>query len=216
MDASKTVPSWVGRMIGIFEQPSVIAAIITVVGGAIIALVNKFYVRNRLRVEVRAWNYRTSEALKKIAMEPLDDIDPMRTLIRAGGYMMVTITNISKKKISGVSVMAPNSDMSMFLQIDDANEIMEIKKAQPFSVGDIQPKHSRVMHIWCNVDVSEFDFFRLKRVLRISADEFDSVLLRFPAPRYLRTKYEGQLVPCFIFLVLAAFFIALFSGFIHE
>ena len=175
-----------GGMIEFFKQSPVFAAIIALVGAAIIVpLVKMFYfdIQKRLRVEVRAWNYRTSEALKKIALEPFDAkhdyIDPMRTLIGAGGYMMVTITNISKKKISGVTVMALNSsDMSMFLQIDDGNEIIEIEKAQPISVGDIRPKHSRVMHIWCNVDVSKFEFSRLKSLLRISADELDSVRLK--------------------------------------
>jgi hypothetical protein len=209
-------------MIEFLKQPPIFAALIAVVGAAIGALVKKFYfdVQKRLRVEVRAWNYKMSEASKKIAREQFDAkhdyFSPMRTLIDAGGYMMVTITNSSKKKISGVTVMAPNSDMSMFLQIDDGNEIREMKKAQPISVGDIQPKHSRVMHIWCNVDVSEFDLSRLKSLLRISADEFDSVRLRFPMPRYLWTKYEPPLVLIFIVLVFAALFIAVYSDFIHE
>ena len=207
-------------MIEFFKQSPVFAALIALVGTAIIALVTKFYVQNRLRVEVRAWNYTTSEAVKKIAMEPFDAkhdyIDPMRKLMSTGGYMMVTITNISKKKISGVTVMAPNSDMSMFLQIEDGNEIIEIKKAQPISVGDIQPKHSRVMHIWCNVDVTKFEFSHLKGLLRISADELDSVRLRFPMPRYLWTKYEPQLFLIFILLVFALFFIGVYSGFIYK
>jgi hypothetical protein len=186
-------------MIEFFEQPPVFAAVIVVIGAAIIApLVKKFYfdVQNRLRVEVRAWNYKTSEAVKKIAMEPLDAKHDYgnRTLIRAGGYMTVTITNISKKRISGVSVMVPDSIMSMFLQINDAEEIIEVKKAQLISVGDIQPKHARVVHIWCNVDVSEFAFSVLKHLLQISADELDSVRLRFPMPRYLWKKYEFRLV----------------------
>jgi hypothetical protein len=210
-------------MIEFFKQPPIFAAIIALVGAAIIVpLVKMLYfdVQKRLRVEVRAWNYKMSEASKKIAREQFgakhDYFSPMRTLIDAGGYLMVTITNSSKKKISGVTVMAPNSDMSMFLQIDDGDEIREMKKAQPISVGDIQPKHSRVMHIWCNVDVSEFDLSRLKSLLRISADEFDSVRLRFPMPRYLWTKYEPPLVLIFIVLGFAALFIALYSGFIHE
>src|ERR1700730_477963 len=172
-------------MIEFFEQPSVIAAIISVVGAA---LVKKFYfdVQNRLRVEVRAWNYKTSEAAKKIWLELFDAKrdyhSTMRRVLDVGGYMMVAITNISKKKISGVTVMVPDSNMSMFLQIDDADEIIEVKKAQPVSVGDIQPTHSRLITVWCNVDVSKFDFPVLKHLLRISADELDSVHLRFPMP----------------------------------
>jgi hypothetical protein len=210
-------------MIEFFKQPPVIAAIIIVIGAAIIApLVKKFYfdVQSRLRVEVRAWNYKTSEAVKKIVREPYDAkreyFAPMRRLIDAGGYMMVTLTNIGKKKISGVSVMAPDNPLGMFWQIDDADEIIEVKQGQPIGVGDIQPKHSRVIHIWCNVDVSDFNFFPLKRLLRISADELDSVRLRFPMPRYLWKKYDLRLVWTFNFILFAALFISLYFGFIHD
>src|ERR1700688_3951908 len=95
-------------MIEFFEQPSVIAAIITVVGAA---LVKKFYfdVQKRLRIEVRACNYKTSEAAKKIWLEAFDAKrdyhSTMRRVLDVGGYMMVTIINIGKKKILGWRVM---------------------------------------------------------------------------------------------------------------
>jgi hypothetical protein len=209
-------------MIEFFEQPSVFGPIFIVVATAIGALVKKFYfdVQSRLRVEVRAWNYKLSEASKKIAREEFDAkrdyFSPMRTLIDAGGYMMVTITNSSKKKISGVSIMVPDSNMTMSLQIDDAGEIIEVKKGQLIGVGDIQPKHSRVMHIWCNVDVSEFHFSVLKHLLRISADELDSVRLRFPMPRYQWKKYEFRLIWISNVLIYAAAFTALYFGYIHK
>jgi hypothetical protein len=81
-----------------------------------------------LRVEVRPWNYKTSEALKKLVREPFDAKQqyfvPMRMFVDAHGYMMVTITNIGKKKISSVSVMAPDYKLDMVWQIDDAEEFL--------------------------------------------------------------------------------------------
>jgi hypothetical protein len=53
-------------MTEILRQPGIVPAIIALIGAAIIVpLVKKFYfdVRNRLRVEVRSWNYEISEAL---------------------------------------------------------------------------------------------------------------------------------------------------------
>jgi hypothetical protein len=206
-------------MIDFFKQPPVFGAMIAVLGAAIIApLVKKLYfdVQNRLRVEVRAWNYRPSEALKKFVSDAkLEYSNPMRKLLEAEGYLRVTITNTGKKKISGVTV-ATELLFGVVLQIDDADEIIEAKKGQITGVGDIQPKHSRVIHIWTIADVSEFNFSVLKSLLRISADELDSVRRRFPMPRYLRQKNELRLVWIFNFLVIAALFIALYSGFIHE
>jgi hypothetical protein len=97
-------------------------------------------------VEVRAWNYKTSEAVKKIAREPHDAkreyFAPMRRLIDAGGYMMVTLTNIGKKKISGVSVMAPDNPLGMFWQIDDADEIIELSPRRRSPQGFVMPEVS--------------------------------------------------------------------------
>jgi hypothetical protein len=206
-------------MIEIFKQPPIIAAIIALIGAAIIVpLIKKFYfdAQNRLRVEVRSWNYKTSEALKKLVREPLDAkqkyFGPMRMFVNAHGYMVITITNIGKKKISAVSVMVPDAYLNMVWQIDDAETFLEVKKGQPIGLGDIQPKHSRVIYIWSDVDTSDFNFAWFKHFLRISADELDSVRLRFPMPRYLRKKYEPRLLAAFN---ITALFIALYLGFIR-
>jgi hypothetical protein len=61
-------------MIEFFKQPPVLTTILGIIGAAIIVpLVKKFYfdVQNRLRVEVRAWTHKTSEAVKTMAMESL-------------------------------------------------------------------------------------------------------------------------------------------------
>jgi hypothetical protein len=116
---------------------------------------------------------------------------------------MVTITNISKKKLSAVTVTVPYSSLTMVWQIDDADESNIVTMGQPIGIGDIQPKHSRVIHIWSNVDLSEFHFFHVKRFLRISADELDSVSHRFPMPYYFWKKYELRLIWTFNLLALA-------------
>jgi hypothetical protein len=178
-----------------------------------------FDVQSRLRVDMRAWNYKTSEAVKAIVREPfeakLDFFNPIRRIIDARGYMTVTITNISKKKISGVSVtgLEPSSDMCW--QIDDANDIITAKKGEVIRLGDIQPQHFRVVHIWSNVDVSDFNFAWFKQLLRISADELDSVRLRFPTPRYLRKKYESRISIVLYLLVIGATAISLYLGVIR-
>jgi hypothetical protein len=85
------------------------------------------------------------------------------------------------------------TDISLgaFVQIDETKELIEVESGKMIGIGDIQPKHSRVIHIWSNLDVARFHFTNLKHALRISADELDSVRLRFPVPHYLWTKY-GQ------------------------
>jgi hypothetical protein len=205
-------------MIEFLKEPPIVAAIIALIGVTIIApLVKKFYfdVQNRLHVEVRPWNYKVSEALKKTvepSIERIDYFDPIRQLARAKGYMTVTITNISKRKISGVSVTA-NTDMETIWQIDDADQAMSVTRGKPpIDLGDIQPKHFRVIHIWCPVDISDFNFEWLKHFLRISANELDSVRLRFPMPRYLWKKYEIRFLITSILLSTAAILFAFYDS----
>ena len=91
----------------------IIVAVFAPIAAVIIGLVVKyryFDTQRRLRVEVRPFSSKTSGALKKIAKAALEDQNifygPINKQIDAGGYMTVTITNISKKKISGVSIIA--------------------------------------------------------------------------------------------------------------
>ena len=202
-------------------EPPIVGAIIVLIGAAIIApLFKKFYfdVQNRLRVEVRAWNFKTSSALKKAIGLERQFGDPVRIAIGCNGYTTVTIINISKKKISGVSVTVPYSPvlmLDMIWQIDDAEEFLDVKKGQAITIGDIQPKHSRVIHIWSNADMSDCNFFTVKQFLRISADELDSVRFRFPMPWYLGKKYELRLIWTFNFVTFTSVFISLYFGFVR-
>jgi hypothetical protein len=182
-------------MMEFLRHPNVIAALITLVGAAIIVpLIKKFYfdTRSRLHVEVRAFRTKTSEGLKRIAGESLDAkqqyFGPVRSVMACRGYAAVTITNISKKKIVSVTAMSPRFEL--IWELDGANEAVELQQEQLFVVGDIQPKRSQMIHLWCMADISDFYFGPLKkRLIRISADELDSVRLRFPTSRYVVTKY---------------------------
>jgi hypothetical protein len=76
------------------------------------------------------------------------------------------------------------------------------KDDTPISIGDIFPGHRKVLYFWSRYDLSDWHFERLKKVFRVSADELDSVRLRFPTPHYLRTKYYFRFVLGVIALAL--------------
>jgi hypothetical protein len=100
-----------------------------------------FDVQRRLRVVVRPSTYKTSSALKKKVDGLLDSVryfsDPLRMQLDAGGYTIVIITNISKQKISAVTVTVPYSSLTMAWQIDDADENNTVTTGQPIGIGDI-------------------------------------------------------------------------------
>ena len=209
-----------GEIMQFVKQPPVVASLIALVGAAIIVpLIKKFYfdTRSRLRVEVRAFRAKTSEGLKQIVSESLDAkrqyFGPMRSVVACNGYAAVTITNIGKKKIVGVTAMSPSFEL--IWQLDDGNEAVQLQQEQPFFVGDIQPKRSRVIHLWCRADMSDFNFAPLKnKLIRISADELDSVRRRFPMPRYLWKKYELRFLWLFNILFYGGVVVSLYFGWI--
>jgi hypothetical protein len=96
-----------------------------------------------------------------------------------------------------------------YCQIDENEDMMEIKQHSPINIGDIQPKHHRVVHLWSSIDLSDNFFKDVKKAIRISADEVHSVKLRFPLPRYLRTKYD-RLIPWLFWLLSAMVLVAMF------
>jgi hypothetical protein len=204
------------EIIEFMKQPPVIAALIALFGAAVIVpLVTKFYLatRSRLRVEVRAFRANTSEGVKKIVRDALGAqqqfFAPMYSVVGYHGYAVVTITNMSKKKIANVSAVSPA--FALIWQLDDAAEAVELQPGQPIVVGDIQPKRSRVIHLWCSADMSDFHFGPLKnKLIRISADELDSVRRRFPMPQYLWKKYQFRLL--WLFNILAYVGLAISLG----
>jgi hypothetical protein len=72
--------------------------------------------------------------------------------------MKISITNVSNKKILGVS-FAHDFWQDHYCQIDENEDMMEIKQHSPINIGDIQPKHHRVVHLWSSIDLSD-NFFK--------------------------------------------------------
>jgi hypothetical protein len=68
--------------------PPIIAALITLIGAAIIVpLVKKLYfdVQNRLGVEIRIWNATNSELVKETLGDAIEFDDPLREITWAKG-----------------------------------------------------------------------------------------------------------------------------------
>jgi len=205
---------------GFLNQPQIVAAIIALVGAALIVpLVKKFYfdVQHTLRVEVRAFSARTSEVVQKIVIGTLPSpFDPLAKLVRSRGYLMVKITNSGKRKINGVSATLSNSLFEMQCQLDDDVELIAAKTGTKIDLGDIQPKHSRMIHMWSDLDTSDWSFgglVGLKHILQLSADELDNVRIRFPMSRYMRKKYEFRLQIAISMLCTALFITAMYVSF---
>jgi hypothetical protein len=204
------MPDWVWWVIGTIAVP-------VIVGPA----VKKWYfdVQNRLRVEVRLCTTKTSEQTKRFLDSqkiPYDDpirdlMRPIRGLMRTTSYATITIKNIGRRKISAVTVtLLDHAYYDTFCQIDDSDELLEVKEGLPVPIGDIQPRHHRLVHIWLLGDMTLYDFSRVRKWLRISADELDSVRFRYPMPHYLRTKYQIRTLIT-LSIILGAFMVGMYS-----
>jgi hypothetical protein len=187
----------------------VLLATIGVLSAAIIVPLAKKYLfdpRTRLVVEVRVVAHPKSMALQKLTQEALkmNFTHPMWDLVRAKGCVLVNIKNVSKKKISGVTVGLPDLVSAMVCQVDEAEEPIGDKVMKIVPIGDIQPGHVRSLYIWTGNDMSDFDFSFIKKLFHVSADELDAVRFRFPMPRYILGKYAEYAK--FVFLTIAVLF----------
>jgi hypothetical protein len=198
------------------ETPFIVALISVIAAAFIVPAVKKWYfdVQNRLRVEMRMWRTNASNAVREaVRGEPKFPYgSPINRVINAESYVTLKITNTSKKKISGVSLIMPDSSGSY--QIDESKELAEIAKGQAAIIGDIQPRHSRVVHIWLMADHSKLFFKSVKGIAHISADELDVVHWRYPMPTYLLTKHAGRAFPLLFLLVIVGMFVGPYTGFI--
>ncbi|MER9493433.1 hypothetical protein NKI86_16550 [Mesorhizobium sp. M0320] len=168
---------------------------------AIAPLIKKFFFdsRMRLRAEVRMSSAKTSQLIEKIVGDyvrvlPYDAEGTkaqIRTLVSFGdikGYTSLRLRNISKKKLTNVSVMA--NDIHAMYQIDDGLELRSVEEGKALLVGDIAPSHERIVHFWSLGDHSD-SHLGMKTRYRMSADELDSTSLRFPFPPYIRKRIIG-------------------------
>jgi hypothetical protein len=97
-------------------------------------------------------------------------------------------------------------------QLEDSDQLQSAVGDKPINIGDIFPGHQKVLHIWCRYDWTAYQFARLKKLVRVSADELDSVHLRFPMPAYLRSKIIERLFTAVVIL----FMVMAICGFIGQ
>jgi hypothetical protein len=183
--------------------------ITTVVGGVVLLFIKKLYFDGlaRLRVEVRCWETKAPNGLRKytdriiglveIDKRPHLDESDVRDFLRCSGYCTLLIRNVSKKKISGIGITG--DFVNCFYQVDDdATEVpSRVPKDKPIPVGDIQPNHHRKVHLWMSSDLAGAGFVWVKRQCKVTADELDGVSYRFPLPTYLARKYRGRVGTAF-------------------
>jgi hypothetical protein len=187
------------------ETPVLLAVIGILVTVVVAPLVKKLFFDPRLRllVDVRIFAHPTHVALANATREALkmDFMHPMWGVLRATGCVVITIKNISKKKISGVTVRLPDLASDITCQVDDAEEFVTSKSVKAVPIGDIQPGHVRSLYVW-TVDMSDFDFGKIKKFFHVSADELDGVRFRFPTPGYIKGKYAQVFLTMMVLFAL--------------
>jgi hypothetical protein len=200
----------------IFTEPVIIGSLIGLVALAIIApALKKWYfdVQTRLQVNVRVWQASTPVAVARLHLKlhgsqvleglQVEDLDLVKS------YVRLTIQNRGKRKVVGVTLLLSGLTSPAFCQIDDGEPLLRVSERAPILVGDIQPRHNRVVDLWSKDDLLESDLPVLKKTFKISADELDVVRFRFPMPQYLNTKVGDRiLLTAFILVPLLMVWLA--------
>jgi hypothetical protein len=118
---------------------------------------------------------------------------------RIRSFAEMTLTNTSKKKISGISVVVEMIGTGFFQVADGKTETLTRKKIE---AGDLQPGHSVVIRFWSYWDWSADYLSSIKRTFIVSADELHGNQFKYPAPKYLARSFA--LFPRWIIYVSGA------------
>lgn len=114
-------------------------------------------------------------------------------------YLVVKLNNVGKKVIKGAAIRL---SCHGFYQIDERDEMVSIKPNERSVVGDVFPNDHMMIHVWlwsiASIDTIAF----ARRAIKISAEEIDSVKVRFPLPDYIRDQKSWRAMA--IMLCLAA------------
>jgi hypothetical protein len=183
------------------SQTAYIAIILALVSAIIAPAIKKYFFDPRMRLiaEVRVWRSKTKNAVARRLNEALAKDDTSQaSLLKSGNidssYIELRLRNLSTKKLQNVSVTSKGF-LSGSYQIGDAEELLKLQNDVAINVGDIMPRHDRMLHIWSVLDLAGVSFSFLKGSFEISADEIDTVRIRYPLPGYLHNRYHDNFSP---------------------
>lgn len=175
--------------------PAIWGAMIALAGAAIIVPFLNRYVwgsRTRLRAEVvfgptKLPTKATKQLRGSSAAFVGDEAWGFYGFPDATQYALVTIHNDSKKLIKGVTLSVASA--SGWVQVEDGEELS--RAGGNVVVGDILPGQSRTAHMWLT-GMLFTDFGTIKRSISVTAEEFDSIRVRYPMPRYVYQRLRDR------------------------
>lgn len=192
-------------------QTAILVAIIGLLGTALIVPAVKKYLfdpKLRLLTTVGIWPTRTMALpVQKLAAIPgLHANENERKILNTFGeessFIEVRIKNTSTKKITGVTILLEQFALGSF-ELDSSNVTTRLD-GNSIAIGDIAPKHERIIYLWFPNNYSDYPYFLLRKAFQISADELDSAPVKFLAPNYLSEKVRRMREWIFIVCALLA------------
>jgi hypothetical protein len=127
-------------------------------------------------------------------------------LIRLRGYIRLTIHNRSKRRINAIAVRWTASIPDFLHQVEGQSDLHGPAE-NSIHVGDLQPRQSRIVHIWTAVSMTDWLPKDLIALFDITADEIEKQTLTLPYPIYIKHRITNR-TGNFIFSVLFGLVIA--------
>jgi hypothetical protein len=92
-----------------------------------------------------------------------------------------------------------------YYQLPGTKDFMRTEDGTPITVGDIVPDHEQTVILWAkDVEIAGHSFTDVKRAVRATADDVNTVRYRFPLPQYLQSKLLGRAFNLVLLLLMVA------------
>jgi hypothetical protein len=207
----------------------IIGAVIGIIGTVLLAPLIAKWIRakKRLVVALTLSKWKMPERISTIteqmrlrAAEEEKKPDEAETLALAAlkiaqSYVLAEVKNKSNTKISHITLKSNRASHAVY-QVEDGHAlgVVEGTKADVMSVGELQPRHEKRVHIWTVNDLSSV--FHHRDLFTVSADELDAVRFKRPIPPYFKEIYGSRIFLIGLCSFLALFFGLGYFGYIHD
>jgi len=174
-----------------------IAAIITAIAQP---LITKF-IRDKARIVVTIshYPYRAPSLLREALDEyrrgliGTDQYKPevhaqLFTLPHSEGFSEVKVENRSKRGIDGLFLELENN-FDFFAEITSGGSVSDTKYGKSCEIGTLRANSQCTILLWTRQENTHSFFGSHKNAIKISANDYDKLSIRFPPPRYISKSY---------------------------
>jgi hypothetical protein len=173
--------------------------------------------RMRIHVSLKLGRYRRTrfewsyvDSLRAKPFTP--DLGTLERLSHVTCYVEMELVNTSKKTLKNITLTLPDTLDFGSYEVDEKPELHSVVRGEKIALGDLQPRHKRMIYFWLMNDLTERFPGGVKAYFQVSAEEIDKVHFKLDVPGYVWGMVIGRSMLALVVVVLIAYTVAFLRG----